>query len=250
MNRIHLPPLPEFDVLGSCKGLLCLCDSSTKSSLYIYSTFTRDYIELRLPKSLEFQNQDVVLGFDFHETTKEYKVIKVVYLQYLSIAFTFPPYPPPFSRIRCSDFGHSGQPCLEKYGENTLPSLSVAIASPVQWKTFHWISWPQRHGHGTSLISFYLTDEQFREVPKPECDDLNRCKFDLVVLGGCLSVAFQPSHWLLEIWVMKDYDVKESWVKEFSIGVQVPRGLEQDVAQSLGDSNLYPVGSFVRVLCL
>lgn len=61
---------------------------------------------------------------------------------------------------------------------------------------------------------------------------------------------FQPSHWLLEIWVMKYYDVKESWVKEFSIGVQVPRGLEQDVAQSLGDSNLYPVGSFVRVLCL
>lgn len=85
VNIIHVPPLPKFDVLGSCKGLLCLCDSLTKNSLYIYNPFTRDYIEL--PKCLEFHNQDVVLGFVFHETTKEYKVIKVVYCKPLRSPF-------------------------------------------------------------------------------------------------------------------------------------------------------------------
>lgn len=49
---------------------------------------------------------------------------------------------------------------------------------------------------------------------------------------------------------MKDYDVQESWIKEFSIGVQVPREFEQDVTQSLRGSNLYRVHSFVRAFCL
>ncbi|KAH0709935.1 hypothetical protein KY284_011362 [Solanum tuberosum] len=51
--------------------------------------------------------------------------------------------------------------------------------------------------------------------------------FDLAddrVIGGCLAVVLT---WFnkeagLDIWVMKEYDVKESWIKEFTIGSSRP----------------------------
>ena len=46
---------------------------------------------------------------------------------------------------------------------------------------------------------------------------------------------------------MKDYDAKESWIKQFSIGIHVPSGLEQDLSQSFRDSKLYRNISFVHV---
>lgn len=51
-----------------------------------------------------------------------------------------------------------------------------------------------------------------------------------------------------EIWAMKDYDAKESWIKQFSIGIHVPSGLEQDLSQSFRDSKLYRNISFVSCL--
>ncbi|KAI3424620.1 FBA_3 domain-containing protein [Psidium guajava] len=39
------------------------------------------------------------------------------------------------------------------------------------------------------IVSFDLSDEQFRNVSEPECEDFWRSKFDLVELGGCLAAA-------------------------------------------------------------
>ncbi|KAK0588618.1 hypothetical protein LWI29_003247 [Acer saccharum] len=75
VKKIHMPVLPP--VVGSCKGLLCLCDSSTKKSLYVYNPFSRDYIEL--PKSTELLHQYLVFRFGFNQTTNKYKVIQAVY---------------------------------------------------------------------------------------------------------------------------------------------------------------------------
>ena len=35
--------MPEFTVVGSCNGLLCLCDSLYKDAVYIYNPFTNYY---------------------------------------------------------------------------------------------------------------------------------------------------------------------------------------------------------------
>jgi hypothetical protein len=40
---------------------------------------------------------------------------------------------------------------------------------------------------GCPIISFDFEDEQFREVPKPDCGGLERPNIDLVDLGGCLA---------------------------------------------------------------
>ncbi|KAK0588867.1 hypothetical protein LWI29_006421 [Acer saccharum] len=93
----------------------------------------------------------------------------------------------------------------------------------------HRTTWPRRYRLGCLLISFDLEDEQFREVPKPDPGDLERLNFDV------------------------EYDVKESWIKEFNIAIHVPRRLEhadRNSAKPFRDSKFYRKRSFVRVLGL
>jgi hypothetical protein len=63
--------MSEFDVVGSCNGLLCLSDALYNDALYIYNPFSRKYQEL--PKSMQYLHQELVFGFGFHPTTMEYK---------------------------------------------------------------------------------------------------------------------------------------------------------------------------------
>ncbi|MCD7462800.1 hypothetical protein HAX54_049382 [Datura stramonium] len=68
--------LPEFEVVGSCYGLLCLHDTLLGESLYVYNPFTRSYKVL--PTYVEHFVQGVMFGFGFHPITKEYKLIKIL----------------------------------------------------------------------------------------------------------------------------------------------------------------------------
>ncbi|GJW34556.1 F-box protein-like protein [Tanacetum coccineum] len=82
----------------------------------------------------------------------------------------------------------------------------------------HWVSRPGRLGGlggltGRTIVSFDLKDEQFKLVSKP----VNRSNYHLTVIDGCLAAAVSCGYGKLEIWVMKDYDVKESWMKRFDI---------------------------------
>lgn len=57
----------------------------------------------------------------------------------------------------------------------------------------------------------------------------------------------------LEIWIMKEYDVKESWVKEFSIGMHFLRGWgisDLNTPQMFNSSNFFHKSSNIRVLGL
>lgn len=79
VKRINIPfaaSMPEFSVVGSCNGLLCLSDSLLNQSLCVYNPFTGDY--KKVPRFMEFEEQQMVIGFGFHPMTKEYKVIKIV----------------------------------------------------------------------------------------------------------------------------------------------------------------------------
>lgn len=72
--------------------------------------------------------------------------------------------------------------------------------------------------------------EQFHEVPRPQCGSLDKPNYYLVVLKGNLSAVVCGPNVDSEIWVMKDYNIGESWTKEFTIRGYVPVGLEHDVA--------------------
>lgn len=255
VRKIQTPfssSMPEFNVVGSCNGLLCLSDSFYNDPLYVFNPFTRNNIQL--PNSRQFQEQEVVFGFGAHPMTNEYKVVKIVY-------YRNPPHNGPWRlrRFRLRDFPQS-EVQVFSLGSNAWTSIGKAPyqlerrsleASFVNGR-IHWVSRPGRyHGvRGRIIVSFDLGDEQFREVDKPDCGGLNKCNYHLAVLKGCLSAAVFCGYGKLEIWVMKEYGMKESWIKEFTVGAYSPKLLSQDLQQSYGIWRKALTGRMVRILCL
>ncbi|KAJ4845714.1 hypothetical protein Tsubulata_014585 [Turnera subulata] len=60
-----------------------------------------------------------------------------------------------------------------------------------------------------NIVAFNLSKEKFREVPAP--DDKVFMGVLGVVRGNLCSICFEIDTKMLELWVMKDYGVKESW---------------------------------------
>ncbi|KAG8385827.1 hypothetical protein BUALT_Bualt03G0085700 [Buddleja alternifolia] len=63
------------------------------------------------------------------------------------------------------------------------------------------------------IMAFNIAEEEHHEVPKPGVN----CVLDSVeVMGGCLTAIVPGKTNSSEIWVMKEYGVKESWAKLLS----------------------------------
>ncbi|XP_022771702.1 F-box protein At3g07870-like [Durio zibethinus] len=250
VKRLYVPfqaTMSEFDVVGSCNGLLCLSNSLYNDPIFVYNPFTMDYIEL--PKSRQYTDQEVVFGFGFHPKTKEYKVVKIVYYRNSSSRY---------SRARRIIYRQSNVQIFT-LGSSAWRSLGKASCQFVRRPSealvsgrLHWVSQPRRSDPARRIMSFDLAYEQFQEVPKPDCGGLNRCNFHLSVLKGCLAAAVYGNYGKLAIWVMKDYNVKESWIKEFSIGAYMPKCLKQNLDRDrpLNIWKNASNGKVVRVLCL
>ncbi|XP_050204501.1 F-box protein At3g07870 [Mercurialis annua] len=244
VKRIHTPfspIMPEFDVVGSCNGLLCLADSLYNDSIFIYNPFLMSYIEL--PKSLNYSDQEIVFGFGFHPKTRKYKVVRIVYYRNSSFRARRLIYPQ--SEVQILTVGDSEWRSLGKISYQLVRRHSEASVNG----RIHWVSRPRRYNPARRLVSFDLEDEQFREVPKPDCGGLSRCNYHLVVLKGCLSAAVYCNYGRLEIWVMKEYNVKESWVKQYCIGSYMPKGLKQNIDRPTKIWKINgAIGRVVRVL--
>ncbi|XP_016442905.1 F-box protein At3g07870-like [Nicotiana tabacum] len=219
--------VPEFKVVGSCHGLLCICHSLFSNELYVCNPFTRNYKEM--PKSVEFEVQKVVLGFGFHPITKEYKVIKIInYVNmYNLVSWRYRRYRPPYfgkSDVQVFSLGSNRWRSVGEVVYRFDPSSQgVMLNGKMHWLT----QFGKYNGRRDRLIvSFDLAEEVFAEVPKIDygVNPRNK-KFHLAVVGDCLAVALTLPHQRgggIEIWVMKEYNVKESWMKEYIIGAYTP----------------------------
>lgn len=83
------------------------------------------------------------------------------------------------------------------------------------------LHWQTCLARSCDILSFDFEDELFRVVRKPNSLGL-RTLYYLMELRGYLSAV----KFVQEIWVMNEYDVKKSWIKEFSIGSYV-QGLKR-----------------------
>ncbi|KDP30857.1 hypothetical protein JCGZ_13800 [Jatropha curcas] len=227
LNAPFWPVMPEFDVVGSCNSLLCLVDSLYHDSVYIYNPFSRNSLEL--PKSLNYLDQEVVFGFGYDPRSYKYKIVKIIY-------------------YRNGHGGGGGYPRARRL-VYTQSEVQILTLGDREWRSLgkiayqlvrrpaealvggrlHWVSRPRRYNPVRRIISFDLADEKFEEVQKPECGGLSKRNYHLVVLKGCLSAGVYCNYGRIEIWVMKEYNVKESWVKEYSIGSYMPKGLKQNL---------------------
>ncbi|XP_059659073.1 F-box protein CPR1-like [Cornus florida] len=82
----------------------------------------------------------------------------------------------------------------------------------------HWVVSPKPESDKSRLIAaFDLADKEYRLVPQPDNYSLVNSHMSMVVLEGCLCLLCNYFSVHVDIWVMKEYGVMESWTKLFSV---------------------------------
>ncbi|KAA8526571.1 hypothetical protein F0562_008226 [Nyssa sinensis] len=193
-----LPNFEDFQVIDSCNGLLCLVHRTNTNGIYIYNPLTRDYLKLPDPISPSQQTREMAIGFGFCSKRNEYKVVEIIHSSAIS-------------DLRSEVYVYT-------VGDGSWRGIgNVPYVIRWQWASkvfvngaFHWCSdLPASH-----IVSFDIANEVFGVIPGPGID---LGSYSLGVLRGCFSITDSSFLDRVEIWVMKEYGVKESWVKCFAI---------------------------------
>nr|DAD20306.1 TPA_asm: hypothetical protein HUJ06_021769 [Nelumbo nucifera] len=97
-------------------------------------------------------------------------------------------------------------------------SLRYKISGMLANSALHWI-WTvlDSDSKASNLVfSFDLRDEEYRVVPLPSFPD-DSFRMNVRVLRGRLCILCNYYKFRVDIWVMNEYGVKESWSRQFSI---------------------------------
>ncbi|GLT41351.1 hypothetical protein SLA2020_154220 [Shorea laevis] len=247
VRKIEPPQhLKIANLVGSCNGLLCLSfpiisHLFVSYGLLIYNPFVGDAV--RVPPAVQFFDQFEVFGFGFHPRTGEFKVVRIVYYEKETMVGD------PVLDVEELDEGFDtvDESMVQVFTVGTTewrnkgappPELGDEIGPPVALVegSLHWVTPVGMGGVDPifGIISFDLAAEVFKEIPHPPCQRLVSDRCNLSVLSGCLSAAIgsgETGHF--DMWVMKQYHVKESWVKQFSFDPYLHRGWPVNTSSSL-----------------
>ncbi|KAL5542710.1 hypothetical protein UlMin_010420 [Ulmus minor] len=216
-SRLNFPSqLTDFDVVGSCNGLLCLYNLTYSYPLFIYNPFTREQRELpELNTQTHLSVFRVVFGFGFHPRTRQYKVINIVYYRegnnYFSGVIKEP-------EVYVLTLGNPEWKNLGKIPHQlTGPASEALVNGNLHWLTTSYLVGQDKR---QDVISFDLATDEFHVIPQPSCWGTVS---HLVALKGCLSAVVSCQGGINEIWVLK-----ESWSKAVVIPSYVPQGFRID----------------------
>lgn len=196
-------------VWGSCNGLLCM--SNTLDTLVLWNPSTRK--SRKLPyASIEFQNlssyhESRIYGFGYDRVSHDYKVVRIVVIKGIDDAF--------FDfEVKVYSVGSNSWHRAEKFPRyRKLQRAGGVLAGGA----LHWVVTEDPDSYNPGLIvGFDLGSEAFNLVPQPEYSNANFF-MDLQSLGGCLSLICNYYLDRVDIWIMENYGVKESWSKLISV---------------------------------
>ncbi|KAF5474930.1 hypothetical protein F2P56_006782 [Juglans regia] len=208
------------EVFGSCNGLLALCNSEEDMALWNPSTrkYQRLPVMLVEPPSCDVRPRRFTFyGFGRDPINDDYKVVRMV--QFVS---------------RDGDDGFFSTE-LKVYSLKTnswrgikdfpyylrfMFQLGYLLFYRRGYGVFaggalHWVL-PPGFGWDCQIVAFDLGVEEFRIVPLPDHVDQG-FEMDLAVLEGCLCLLFNYDNDYVDVWVMKEYGLKESWTKLFNV---------------------------------
>ncbi|XP_069145162.1 F-box/kelch-repeat protein At3g23880-like [Solanum lycopersicum] len=194
-------------VVGSVNGLICL--SNTENELFLWNPSTRKHKQLP-DFTFKFKNAErFIYGFGYDECHDDYKVVACIY-------------PPGFLPL----FGDYVK--IYSLKDDSWRSISI----PQDWvKSFNCgkfvngkLNWAYNSNctgpfwrKGRNIISLDLADDKWEKVEAP-CYSEEDGIFVLGVLENNLSVICNGNYegTDLDLWVRKEYGVKESWTKMFT----------------------------------
>ncbi|XP_042477783.1 F-box protein CPR1-like [Macadamia integrifolia] len=225
VEELELPPLKppkysyqETKIGGSCNGLLCIYNSVEDMFLWNPSTKRHRKLPFSPTESLDpYEKCDSFnLGLGYDPTSDDYKLVRIA--QFSGSRFKS------YSNSEVKVYSLSSNswrniPYMAKpFFLINNPGFGVLANSALHWVAFRETG-PDPIG-SSFIISIDLQDEKYREVLLPDCK-VTPLTF-LGVRGGQLCAFYQFLD-RVEVWVMKDYGMGDSWVKELSIEQSVLR---------------------------
>ncbi|GMY10223.1 F-box/kelch-repeat protein At3g23880-like [Fagus crenata] len=240
LDFIDLPCLHHLiirfsTIVGSYNGILCLTnddpDSEDLDFFVLCNPSIPKAIRLPLPNirfdSHGLEELDVSRGFGYDPTTRDYKVVRIAYLETESKTVPVPTLVEIYtlSTGAWRYVNPPGPPGLIHDGTETV-FLKGAV---------HWFGHIDPNGKGKEdgifrniIVVFDMVHEVFSKVMDvPE--SLERVKHlrmrvavvdGLLALVPCSSIVFNDEVQRNSVWVMREYGVAESWTKLYDITVE------------------------------
>ncbi|KAF7831468.1 F-box protein interaction domain protein [Senna tora] len=205
----------KFDVLNSCKGLLCLCGPMDRNPLVVCNPVTGEFI--RLPEGSKIFREAIDCGFGYHEKTREFKVIRV----FNSFARDPKNAKNWLYNGRVAEMHTLGTGSWKNVGIGTVPDR---LEFPTSLNgALHWLP-PFNYGYEELVVRFNFELERFEEFPCPvkNFGMTNRDNVSMGELNGCLYLC-GIYDFCINLWLMKKYGVKDSWTKIYNIDMECSR---------------------------
>ncbi|OMO52946.1 hypothetical protein CCACVL1_28977 [Corchorus capsularis] len=210
----------KFTSVLHCDGFLCLSymeveNLSTYNKFWVYNLFTGEL--MRLPPKPMTPEYKVVSGFGYHPKYKARKVVRIV--EHECVKYDSKLGNCELSLEQTTEVFSLGTLSWRDKGKNPfrirMQSCQVLINGAL-----HWFGQDKVKKYSQNIIvSFDLMLEEFGRISLPDIriDETEEDDSMLTVLGGCLSVISRMPDNKIDVWLMKDYGMKESWTKEFTI---------------------------------
>ncbi|KAE8660100.1 F-box and associated interaction domains-containing protein [Hibiscus syriacus] len=212
LNFTPISNVPTWDIsdISACNGLLCLVGPKKGDPFYVCNPILGEFFTIQQPYKDSLR--DRCWGLGYSTVTNQYKLLQSYFPTVESTGKT--------ARIYT-------------VGTGTWRSIGNALNHPIALPfnaflngALHFRNYLPRVGE--FIHSFHFDTEQFGTVPPPdhflELDNFDAECTTSGVLGDWLFITYFSNYRQIDIWVMKEYGVKESWTKQFVIRDIFPYG--------------------------
>ncbi|GAU38066.1 hypothetical protein TSUD_318600 [Trifolium subterraneum] len=183
----------------SCDGILCLTLEGRRSAV-LCNPSLRKYS--KLPPFENHQEREVqssLYSFGYDHFNDVYKVIAISCFKDKNNEVDVYTLGTNYWRS-IQDFPCSSR-CMYQPG--------VFVGGTVNWLAYE----VSNSSHCRFIVSLDLEKESYQNIPQPY---LEKDHWDLGMFRDCLCI-FASSNMFLDVWIMKEYGIKESWTKIYNV---------------------------------
>ncbi|XP_026377718.1 F-box protein CPR1-like [Papaver somniferum] len=207
----------RFEILGSCNGLICLLVSDARRKyennvICIWNPSTREHKKVPVSGSelysAIYSPYATRYGFDYDCVRDDYKLVRINN-----------------NKICSRSEIHVYRLRSDKWYRTGTRQTRRRYSFPYERKSDGLLSNGALHLLGTIrvtftevIVSFNLSNDKMVDMPLPAVPPHPEAKQykNLGVLEDCLCLVFVVPRVSTDVWVMKDYRLRDSWTKQFT----------------------------------
>ncbi|PIA57754.1 hypothetical protein AQUCO_00600465v1 [Aquilegia coerulea] len=194
----------SYIIGGISNGLVLVNLDDDKEKVFIWNPLTNDYIDIPYPPTPDHYCCEIRgFGFGFIQATNQYKVIRFCDCNYT-------PFDEGDEQSHVSVYTLGIDSSWRNLKDISYYSICLDCTAPLVNGVIHWNAFTGSiFLDDKRILSFDMKDEIFGEIPHPKHINANYPEsfYDSRDCGENIQV-----------WVMQEYGVANSWTKQFTIG--------------------------------